>query len=94
MGQSNAKIAELKVAASSNPNSVAGSIVKNLQEGKQMVSLTAVGAGAVNQMIKAYAIARGYAAPSGVDLVLKGGFIDLDIGGTKKTGIRMYVIAQ
>jgi len=93
MGQKKNHI-ELKVAASSNPSSVAGSIAKNLQEGKT-VSLLAIGAGAVNQMVKAYAIARGYMAPSGVDLILKGGFTDIEILDNnetkKKTAIRFQV---
>jgi stage V sporulation protein S len=84
---------ELKVAASSNPSSVAGSIVKNIQEGKT-VRLVSVGAGAVNQMVKAYSIARGYAAPSGMDLLLKGGFTDIEINDNKKTGIKMTVVVM
>jgi stage V sporulation protein S len=96
MGQKSNHI-ELKVAASSNPSSVAGSIAKNLQEGKS-VSLLAIGAGSVNQLTKAYAIARGYVAPSGMDLVLKGGFTDIEIEDKesgeikKKTAIRMQIV--
>ena len=86
---------ELKVAAESNAASVAGSIAKNLQEGKT-VSLLAIGAGAVNQMVKGYAIARGYVAPSGMDLALKGGFTNVEIMDkgelNKKTAIRLFII--
>lgn len=83
----------LLVSAKSNPGSVAGSIAKNLDEGMK-VHLSAVGAGAVNQMIKAYGIARGYVAPSGKDLLLKGGFEDLIIDGEKRTGIKMTVVVN
>jgi stage V sporulation protein S len=83
----------LKVAGKSNPSSVAGSIAKNIEEGKQ-VQLLAVGAGAVNQAVKAYAIARGYVAPSGRDLTLKVGFVDLEIDGEKKTGMTFTVIVD
>lgn len=88
----------LKVAASSNPSSVAGSIVKNIQEGKD-VELLAVGAGANNQAIKAYCIARGFAAPAGMDLLLKGGFTDvfipnMDGENEQKTGIKLFVVVQ
>lgn len=81
----------LKVASSSNPSSVAGSIVKNIQEGKA-VSLLAVGAGAINQSIKAVAIARGYVSPQGIDLTIKPGFEDVDIEGISKTAIRLRIL--
>lgn len=98
MTQKQERHIELKVAARSNPSSVAGSIAKNLQEGKT-VSLLAIGAGAINQMIKAYSIARGFVAPSGYDLVLKGGFADITIKNKdgkeeEKTAIRMHIIVQ
>jgi stage V sporulation protein S len=72
------KVMVLKVAATSNPASVAGAIAKNKQEGKE-IHLSAVGAGAINQMNKAVAIASGYLAPSGVTIAVKIGFIDIQI---------------
>lgn len=83
----------LKVASSSNPSSVAGALVKNMQEGKD-VELLAVGAGAVNQAVKAVAIARGYVSPQGVDITVKPGFEDVEIEGKKKTAIKLIVIAS
>jgi stage V sporulation protein SpoVS len=77
---------ELKVAATSNPASVAGAIAKNYQEGKE-VFLIAVGAGSVNQMTKAVAIASGYLAPSGISIGAKIGFTDtviIDDAGNQK----------
>jgi stage V sporulation protein S len=58
----------LKVSSHSSPNSVAGAIAGVIRE-KKMVEVQAVGAGAANQAVKAIAIARGYLAPIGVDLV-------------------------
>ena len=83
----------LKVASSSNPSSVAGALVKNMQEGKD-VEFLAVGAGAVNQAVKAVAIARGYVSPQGVDITVKPGFEDVEIEGKKKTAIKLIVIAS
>lgn len=83
----------LKVASSSNPSSVAGALVKNMQEGKD-VELLAVGAGAVNQAVKAVAIARGYVSPQGVDITVKPGFEDVEIEGKKKTAIKLVVITS
>ena len=67
----------LRVSAGSNPQSVASAIAHALYENRQ-VKLRAVGAGAVNQAVKAIAIARGYVAPRGLDLVDKPGFTTID----------------
>lgn len=83
----------LKVASSSNPSSVAGALVKNMQEGKE-VELLAVGAGAINQAVKSVAIARGYISPQGVDITIKPGFEDVEIEGSKKTAVKLIVIAS
>jgi stage V sporulation protein S len=63
----------LRVSAGSNPQSVASAIAHALYEHKS-VRLRAVGAGSVNQAVKGIAIARGYVAPRGYDLVCKPGF--------------------
>lgn len=65
----------LRVAAVSNPSSVGGAIAKNKMERKE-VHLIAVGAGAINQMTKAVAIASGFLAPSGMSIAVKVGFTD------------------
>lgn len=80
----------LKVAASSNPASVGGAIVKNLEENKK-VELVAVGAGAVNQAVKAGAIARGYAGPQGLNLKYIPAFTDVQIEDEEKTAIKLIV---
>ena len=58
----------LKVAASSPPHAVATALVHCIQEGKAPV-LRAIGHGAIGQAVKAQIIARGLAAPLGLDLV-------------------------
>lgn len=63
----------LRVSAGSNPQSVASAIAHAVYDNRT-VKLRAVGAGAVNQAVKAIAIARGYAAPRGLDLTCKPGF--------------------
>jgi stage V sporulation protein S len=58
----------LKAGAKSNPTDLAGAIAGQVREhGK--ASINAIGAGAVNQAIKAVAIARSYVIASGIDLV-------------------------
>jgi hypothetical protein len=54
-----------------------------------MVEVQVVGAGALNQAIKAVAIARGYLAPSGVDLVCVPSFADIEIDGERRTALRL-----
>jgi len=63
----------LKVSASSNPQTVASAIAHSIYENKSC-KLRAIGAGAVNQTVKAIAIARGYTAPKGYDLKCIPGF--------------------
>ena len=67
----------LRVSASSNPQSVASAIAHAIYD-KHEVKLRAVGAGAVNQAVKAIAIARGYVAPRGMDLSCIPGFTTIE----------------
>jgi len=80
----------LKVASGSQSSKVAGALVKYMQEGR-VVSLLAMGAGAVNQAVKAICIARGMAAPQGWNLSFVPGFVDEMVGGVQKTAIRFFV---
>ncbi|UCZ55307.1 stage V sporulation protein S [Bacillus shivajii] len=80
----------LKVSSKSNPNSVAGAIAGTLRE-RGSTEIQAIGAGAINQAIKAIAIARGYVAPSGVDLVLVPAFENVMINNENKTAIKLFV---
>lgn len=80
----------LKVSAKSNPNSVAGALAGVLRE-NGTAELQAIGAGAINQAVKAIAIARGFMAPSGVDLVCIPAFADVNIDGEERTAIKFLV---
>tara|TARA_Y100000588_G_C14137874_1_gene874662 strand:- start:744 stop:1004 length:261 start_codon:yes stop_codon:yes gene_type:complete len=80
----------LKVSARSNPNSVAGALAGVLRESGN-AEMQAIGAGAINQAIKAVAIARGFVAPSGVDLVCIPAFTDIQIEGEERTAIKLIV---
>ena len=80
----------LKVSPKSNPNSVAGALAGVLRE-KGSAEIQAIGAGALNQAVKAIAIARGFVAPSGMDLVCVPAFTDINIEGDQKTAIKLIV---
>ena len=83
----------LKVSSKSNPNSVAGAIANIFRE-KGSVEIQAVGAGAINQAIKAIAIARGFMAPSGLNLVCIPAFSDISIEGEERTAIKLIIEAK
>ena len=83
----------LKVSSHSSPNSVAGAIAGVIREQKA-VEVQAVGAGAANQAIKAIAIARGFVAPSGKNLVCIPAFTDISIDGEERTAIKLIVEAR
>ena len=80
----------LRVSANSSPKSVAGAIAAVVRE-QGKVEVQAVGAGAVNQTVKAIAIARGFVAPNGIDLVAVPGFAEINIGGEERTAIKILV---
>ena len=80
----------LKISAKSNPNSVAGAIAGLVKESNK-AEMQAIGAGALNQAIKAVAIARGFLAPSGVDLVCVPAFAEVEVEGEDRTGIKIVV---
>ena len=80
----------LKVSTKSSPNSVAGAIANALRE-QPSVEVQAIGAGALNQAIKAVAIARGFVAPAGVDLVCVPAFAEVEVEGEDRTGIKIIV---
>ena len=77
----------LKVSSKSNPSSVAGALA-NVFKDKESVEIQAVGAGAINQAIKAIAIARGFVAPSGKNLICTPAFSDISIEGEERTAIK------
>ena len=80
----------LKVSSKSKPNSVAGALANAFRD-KQSIEIQAVGAGSLNQAIKAIAIARGYVAPTGKDLICIPAFSDIVIDGEERTAIKLIV---
>ncbi|HOQ16149.1 MAG: stage V sporulation protein S [Epulopiscium sp.] len=83
----------LKVASKSNPNAVAGALANTIRE-KNGAELQAIGAGALNQALKAVIIARGYVAPSGIDLICIPAFTDIEINGEERTAIKLIIQAR
>lgn len=83
----------LKVSADSNPKAVAGALAALLRE-YGSAELQAIGAGAVNQAVKAIAITRGFIAPNGIDLVAIPAFTKVEIDGQERTAIRFLVEAR
>ena len=80
----------LKVSGRSNPNSVAGALAGVLRE-KGGAEIQAIGAGALNQAVKAVAIARGFVAPGGIDLVCVPAFTDIYIEGEERTARKLII---
>lgn len=83
----------LKVSADSKPKAVAGAVAAVLRE-KGHVEIQAVGAGAVNQAVKAIAISRGFVAPNGIDLVAVPAFTKVIIEGEERTAIKFLIEAR
>ncbi|MGR5961369.1 stage V sporulation protein SpoVS [Bacillus paranthracis] len=79
-----------KLKATSVPNSVAGALAGVIRE-RGTAEIQAIGAGALNQAVKAVAIARGFVAPSGLDLICIPAFTDIMIDGEERTAIKLIV---
>ncbi len=80
----------LKVSSKSNPNSVAGAIAGVVRE-KGVAEVQSIGAGALNQAVKAVAIARGFLAPLGIELVCIPAFSEINVDGEVRTAIKLIV---
>lgn len=80
----------LKVSSRSSPNAVAGALAGVIRE-KGSAEVQAIGAGAINQAVKAVAIARGFVAPGGIDLICIPAFTDVNINGEERTAIKFIV---
>ena len=80
----------LKVSSKSNPSKVAGAVANIFRE-TGSVELQTIGAGSLNQAIKAIAIARGFLAPMGINLVVIPAFNDTLIAGEQKTAIKLII---
>ncbi|MCL4458621.1 MAG: stage V sporulation protein S [Chloroflexi bacterium] len=80
----------LKVSSQSKPSAVAGAIAGVMRE-KGRAEIQAIGAGAVNQAVKAIAIARGYLASSGLDAICIPAFTDVMIDNEERTAVKLIV---
>lgn len=80
----------IKVSAKSRSTAVAGAIAGVIRENKH-AEVQAIGAGAVNQAIKAVAIARGYLEQDGLDIYVIPLFAEVDINGEERTAVKLKV---
>jgi stage V sporulation protein S len=80
----------LKVSSKSSPNAVAGAMASVLRQ-SGAVEVQVVGAGALNQAVKAMAIARGFVVSAGIDLICVPNFADIEIEGQSRTALRLLV---
>jgi len=80
----------IKVSATSRTSAVAGAIAGVIREHKH-AEVQAIGAGAVNQGLKALVLARGYLQGDGIDVVCMPEFVEVDIEGKERTAIKMVV---
>lgn len=83
-------MALLKVSSRSNPNAVAGAFAGVVREHGR-VEVQVVGAGALNQAIKAVAIARSMLGTQGIDLVCVPAFAEIEIDGQPRTAMQLVV---
>jgi len=80
----------IKVSANSRTSAVAGAIAGVVREHKR-AEVQAIGAGAVNQAIKAIALATTYLKNDGIDIVCVPEFVDVEIEDKVRTAIKMVV---
>jgi stage V sporulation protein S len=80
----------IKVAASSRTSAVAGAIAGVIRE-HDHADVQAIGASAVNQAVKALALAKGYLAEDGIEIVCVPHFVDVEIDGKLRTAIKFTV---
>jgi stage V sporulation protein S len=78
----------IRVAAGSKATAVAGAIAGIVRENGN-AEVQAIGAGAVNQALKAAAIARGFLSLDGLDIVFIPTFEDVELGGQQRTALRI-----
>ncbi|MBZ0293429.1 MAG: stage V sporulation protein S [Anaerolineae bacterium] len=80
----------IKVSAKSRSTAVAGAIAAVIRE-QRLAEVQAIGAGAVNQAVKALAIARGYLTRDEIDIIFIPYFTEVDIDGQERTAVRFRV---
>lgn len=80
----------IKVSANSRTAAVAGAIAGVMRE-HRFAEVQSIGAGAVNQAVKAVILAKGYLVNDGIDIVCVPEFVDVDIDGKVRTAIRLNI---
>ncbi|MFP4321723.1 MAG: stage V sporulation protein S [Anaerolineales bacterium] len=80
----------IKVSARSRSTAVAGAIAGVIREHGR-AEVQSIGAGAVNQAIKAAAIARGYLEDDGIEVIIIPSFTDIEIDGQERTAVRLSI---
>lgn len=83
----------IKVSAQSRSTAVAGAIAGVMRE-QGYAEVQAIGASAVNQAIKAIAIARGYLEQDQMDLVIMPSFTEVEIEGNERTAVRLSIFKR
>ena len=83
----------LKVSSKSQSKAVAGAMSLILEK-DHCVAMQAIGAGAVNQAVKAIAIARGFLSPKGLEIYVQISFVELIIDSKERTGIKFLIHAK
>ena len=79
-----------RVSAQSRPVSLAGAIAGTIRDGKA-VTLQAIGAGSVNQAVKAIVVAHGFLAKDGLEIICVPEFVMIDLDGNERTAVRFHV---
>lgn len=80
----------IRVSARSRSTAVAGAIAGIIRR-ERYAEVQAIGASAVNQAIKAIAIARSYLDKDEIDLLMTPGFYDVEVGGMERTAVRFAI---
>lgn len=83
----------LRVSSRSQPNAVAGAIASIMRNGRR-AEVQVVGAGALNQAVKAAAIARSFLVQSHIDLTIVPAFANIEIEGEGRTAIKLFIQSQ
>ena len=84
----------LKVSGKSEPKQVAGAISKQFEEGATSVELHAIGAAAINQMVKSIIVARTYTAAQAISFEAIEGFVIINVNNEDRTGIKYVLIKK
>jgi len=80
----------IKVSAHSRSTAVAGAIAGVMRDSRH-AEVQAIGASAVNQAVKAIAIARNYLTPDGIELICFPEFVEIDIDGKERTAVKLII---